>query len=258
MSIENKIRKLLALAGNNPNLNEAAVAFERAQALATAHMLDLEDLATDDQPEAAPPRKVGRITERCLDTWRKTIAWKTTIGSAVARANACKTYRITGDGGLYAYGQADDLATVHLLYSLITSRVEAMAKAAVAEYRGELIAEYGSVRAGVQEGEHTPRTYGRSFRLGAAAEIARRLRPAQTQVEALAAAETDGSTALVRIEAAAAYLERVDQALTTYGKETLRLRAGSGFTGSRSSSGYAAGRSAGRGVSLGSNRAITS
>lgn len=261
--IENKIRKLLALAGDNPNLNEAAVAFERAQALATKHMLNLEEITSQEEQEEPPAREVGPIGERTLDRWDRAVAWKVKVASAVARANGCRIYYMPGRGGfLRTYGQEEDMATTHLLYNLITSRVDMLAKEAVRVYKGKLIEEYGSAKEARDWGEDTPRTFGRSFRIGAAHAISSRLKtPAQAleaaHEEANASYDVDGSTtALARVEAAGEYLARLEESIGSY-RESLGLSKGSGFVGASSSSGYASGRQAGSTVSLGTHKELS-
>jgi hypothetical protein len=76
-----RIRKLLALAGNNPSEAEAAMAMERASALLAEHnltMAEVETLGTDD----------GRVedthkSERARQTWARSL-W-----GAVADLNFC-------------------------------------------------------------------------------------------------------------------------------------------------------------------------
>lgn len=244
---EDKIRKLLRLAAGTHSTNEAAAAYGRAQDLATRHLLDLDSIDTeiDDEPPP-PPRDVGECAQHLVAAWNNAVAWKANLGLAVAAANACRVYKKPGTG-LYIYGPARELATACTMYAQIEPQIEALAVAAIAGYRTELIKTYGSVKAGVNDGEDTPRIYGRSFRLGCAHEISLRLTPANAALkEARDNAATPG--ALVRIDAASKYLARVESAVEDY-RATLGLSKGRGFSGARSGGGYAAGRVAGANVS---------
>lgn len=89
--IEERVRKLLRLAQNNPSVEEAATAFAAAQKLATLHALDLDDLGSEDVgPEA--PKEVEIVRCESLDQWKKAIAWKLSLAGGVARANGCRIY----------------------------------------------------------------------------------------------------------------------------------------------------------------------
>lgn len=259
--VTDKIAKLLRLAGQQDNDNEAATAFAHAQKLATLHGLDLDDIDTSTDEEPPPPREVGTILKRSIETWHKATGWQIIIARAVTRANACRYYYRSGrDGGIVAYGQEQDVETVATMYRAIVHQCRARAKAAVRAYSAA--PEYDPLS------DVSPRTYGRDFRIGFADKVAARLRPAREVVreqrvlisERVTQSEiTPGAScrALARIDAAAGYLKRVDTALNDAAK-SYRLRAGSGFTGAAGSSGYWSGRRAGAGASLGRGKGIAS
>src|SRR6516165_6134887 len=87
-----RIRKLLALAGNNPSEAEAAIAMERASALLAEHnltMAEVETLGTDDERIEGTHK-----SERARQTWARSL-W-----GAVADLNFCfhcYTPRIFGE-----------------------------------------------------------------------------------------------------------------------------------------------------------------
>jgi hypothetical protein len=249
---KDRVRKLLALASNNPSIEEAAVAFARAQEIATAAGLDLDDLGSDEPIE--PPRTVESMTSEQIDSWDKAVPWKVTICHAVARANSCGTFHYPGrGGGPVAYGQPSDLATVKYLYHAIVQQVETMAAEAIRAYKANPDAD--------PRWDESPRTYGRSWRLGCADAISQRLPRPEAVVQKVRASIAgqvtgDRSTALVRVDRAADLVASIAVARETF-KKGLGLRAGSGFTGARSAGGYSAGRAAGARVSLGnSGRAL--
>jgi hypothetical protein len=240
-----RIRKLLALAANNPSIEEAATAFARAQEIAMMHGLDLDDLASETPTDAPvePPRTVESITRREIDTWKRRVSWRVTIGNAVARANHCDVFYTSI--GLYAYGQPSDLETVAYIYAAITSEVEIMANAAVKAYREDPDAD--------PRWDESPRTYGRSWRLGCADAIAQRMpRPDAMLAKARAALPSDRTTALVRIDNATEFLARVKTKRDCFAQK-LDLTTGTPTVGARSFTGYSAGRTAGSSMALASS-----
>lgn len=258
--IEDRIRKLLALAGQQDNANEAAVAFAQAQRLATMHDLDLDELLMPRQEEPPAAREVGQIIKLAIDSWDRVVAWRLTVAGAVARSNNCRTfYRSGRGGGVTAYGRQHDLDVVLRMHHEICNVGEALARAAVAAYRAdpELDPRF----------DDSPRVFGRNFRIGFASAIAQRLpspeevlndarTEAAQQWKALGSAEP--TTALVRVQNAANYLGRVryrlDEAEASYGLGRGREHGGLGGRGS----GYAAGRRAGASVNLGGRKALRS
>src|SRR6266852_3065450 len=89
-----KIKKLLALAGNNPSVEEAAVASARAQALmqeyhlsmaaVDAAIMDAQDpMGKSDVREDHKPRKMDR--------------WKASFVARIARLHDCQGYCSSGD-----------------------------------------------------------------------------------------------------------------------------------------------------------------
>lgn len=237
------VLKLLALAKNNPNVNEAAAAFARAQEIAARHAIDLDTLA-DDEPDTTPPLTVEAICKREVERMGKVVAWKASLLTVIANANRCKVYTghtyVNGPmRTLCAYGQPSDLDTVAYMYNAIKREIDRLARDTA---RGK------------------GRSWGRNFRLGAVHEIGQRL--TQARAKAVQSARDDafargGETALVRVDRALEHAERIDAACSDYGRDTLRLRSGGGFQGA-GSYGYGEGRAAGRSVGLGGGRALSS
>lgn len=234
--IENRVRKLIKLAGNNPNVHEAAAAFAHAQLLASEHGLNLDDLSREtDEPEA---RKLETIQQQPLERWKKGSAWKTKVGNAVARSNNCGYFirKSRSNGGLFVYGQPSDMNTATYIYQAITREIEGMVRE---QARG-----------------HGHR-YARSFKMGAADAVAKRMPTSKDVIRRKReeAHKLDGaSNALVRVNAAEVYVEKVQNACQVYGREVLKLRSMSGFSTSTDARGYAAGRAAGARMNLGAGR----
>lgn len=280
-----RVLKLLSLARNNPEPNEAALAFARAQDIATRHGLELDEIEGSAEDGASvPEREVEKIAAEAIDVCEgKSVYWRVTIACAVARANGCRPYVYRGT---MAVGQPSDLATARYISTAIIREVDAMAADAVRIYKSrELDPRFDA----------SPRKYGAAWRTGCADAIANRLRSQAQAIEAerkaiderrmlaLAAATAAeqiaglaiATTALVRVERAAEYMTRRDAAIEqhpTYklvflrgnGKvfkdgKTRERGGGWGASGGRSSrEGYSAGRSAGNSMNIGgdSRRAI--
>jgi hypothetical protein len=76
-----RVRKLLALAGNNPNEEEAARAAEKAHAILAEHNLSVADIKTDDQDETI-------VEDEELVT--NSQPWRRQIGTATAAMYFCE------------------------------------------------------------------------------------------------------------------------------------------------------------------------
>jgi hypothetical protein len=91
-----RIAKLLALAGNNPNPHEAALAMERAQALMKEHGVSTSDA------------EVGPIKEHPLRSWAsasKSKDYETILFGGIAQAFGCELLFQAGLGGKYKLSQ---------------------------------------------------------------------------------------------------------------------------------------------------------
>jgi hypothetical protein len=81
-SLVARIRKLLALAGNNSNENEATLAAAKAQELLAAYNLEMSELG-DEQPSEDAGREKSNAFEAA------TADWQVTLMAALADANFC-------------------------------------------------------------------------------------------------------------------------------------------------------------------------
>lgn len=278
--VKARVLQLLSLARNNPEPNEAALAFARAQDIATRHGLELDEIEASGDAStdagSAPAREVEKIAAEAIDVCEgKSVYWRVTIACAVARANGCRPFVRRGTE---AVGQPSDLATARYIATAIIREVDAMATDAVRAYKArELDPRFDA----------SPRKYGAAWRTGCADAIANRLRSQTQAIEAerkaiderrmlalQASTESEqmsklagATTALVRVERAAEYVARRDAAIEQHpmyrfvflGRNGKEKRGGWGASGGRSSrEGYSAGRSAGNSMSIGggSRRAI--
>lgn len=255
--IEDRVRKLLRLAGNNPNVNEAASAFAKAQELATLHGLNLEDLPIDEAAEAAP-RDIGPVCSTEIESWDRAVSWKLTVAEGVARANGCRvSYRSGCGGGIDAHGQDADTKTTRYVYLAIVRTIDEMARRAVQEYRDDPGLD--------PRFDESPRSYGRSWRIGCADAVRRRLTARAEVVEQRRAEVTEqrrqaivgdgdlanATNALVRVAQAEEWIAAAEGALDDFW-ESQKWGTAQSFAGASSGSGYASGRAAGSTMGLGS------
>lgn len=258
MNIEDRVlervRKLLALARNNPSPQEAAVAFARAQELATRCGLQLDDLdgASDACDQAPPPRPVGPVLEARLVEGSRVPGWQQVAVNAICRANGCRAFLRKGFGavdGLWAYGTVEDLAVARAVLAAVLTEVDALTLAATRVYKADPYVD--------PRWEPSPRSYAAAFRAGAADTIAGRL-PARDEVMKRARAELGSAQggALVRIDAAGDYLARLEDALDLHAEKLglMKPRRVKRVVGS--ARGYFDGRRAGEGVGLSLRKAI--
>jgi hypothetical protein len=233
--IKDKIKKLLALTESD-NVNEAANAAARAQALIDQHNIDVAmlDEQPDDEEIIRGVKWVCFTVKKRMPSWRWGLLW------GVAEVNDCQPWwDMNYTGGKYhkdAYviGRPTDCQNVQAMYQFIEGQIDYLASQ-----------RKGNGRAWIN-----------SFRLGAVSEIKRRLRHERDQrrlklreeAEAKQAAHPE-SRALVRVETALARLEEraqkteawMDYHDMSYGKTTTRS----------SGTGFGAGRAAGATVNIG-------
>lgn len=261
--IEDKVRKLIKLAADNPNVNEAAAAMARAQEIATRHALNLDDLTSEepeeDDGDLADPGPAGRYR---VYEWGKATRWIMDLVGSIVTANGARWY-YNRRMGMYCVGTKDQADAIRYLAAAMVKEVQRMTRHAVAAYSRSL-----EENGGRHYGDDTPRQYGASFRLGMAHAIGQRLRRqsdvldqerrkiAEARRKALAAgdeaAQARGVTALARVERAAVFLEKRDAAIDQVWDSIKWGGRGSMPTGgSRSRSGYSDGRAAGSSMNLG-------
>ncbi len=242
--IIDKIRKLLALAKSD-NVNEAAAAAARAQAIIDNHKIDLALLQEEEQHEEQPEEPV----RRCLDfplfaVARRIPAWKWDLAWSLCDANQCRPWSSTEYDEAeekyarvcYVIGRTGDAQTVQYLHQYLAHEIDRLAKT----HSGK------------------GRTWLNNFRLGAVSEIERRLklkkrydRKALTR----SAAESGDSTALVKMESALARIEAQDKMVDKWMEAQDDMKYSSNSSDVyHDPDGFEQGRTAGASVSLGAGK----
>lgn len=112
-TVISKVRKLVALAGNNPNEEEARSAMMKAQALLNEHGLAMADAQADVGPRTAEEVEVGN--EHKTAVW-----WQQQIAVVVARNFRCGVYISRrgrhGGSGIRLVGLAEDVRVAQQVF----------------------------------------------------------------------------------------------------------------------------------------------
>lgn len=158
--IEDKIAKLLRLAGNNSNENEAARAAERAQALMLKHGIELGQISLEDNSRI---RIDVETIEGKLDPWRRSLA------AAVARTSGGDLVLVRDykkwSGRLEFLGPTGTVEGMVKLYLYLEGQCDRLSLISAAEW---------GFRNGFDSAAHSMR-WRRSYLLGMASRIEQRL-----------------------------------------------------------------------------------
>jgi hypothetical protein len=221
--VVDRIRKLLALSQSS-NEHEAASAAARAAQLMAEHQVCEASLEELDEP----------ILSSVLDAGGRLPSWKRTLAIGCARGLGCEAYlrrERTGEreqGQVVVVGTPAAQSAVAYMYGYLVREVERLADQAF-EARA---------RQGTRRGA---RHWKGAFRLGAAAEIRRRLIEQRKQTIDRARDSRESAQALVHLDDMAA---RIAAALAKLPLRHVRTRR------AVSADGYGAGAIAGQSVAL--------
>lgn len=263
VDILSRVRKLLELAKSD-NEHEAAAAAARAAELMVEHQIELAEI------EAAKPEAEQRVAPAgrvVLDSFDRTVTWKWWLQSALSDAHGgvafydrAKLAAAAGQWDAVVIGPQPALDTISYMYRYLTKEVDRLSDAAYAAEHAECVAS-----------RVTPpgaRSWKNAFRNGAALEIARRV---EEQYRATTARARAASVAAVRTTAeqqrtstALAIIDKQSEACLELAREEApflfkkdgTMKRGSSTSIGSSSTGFAAGRSAGASVSIGGGRQL--
>lgn len=232
--IEEKIRKLLALASNNPSKEESASALAKAQALMTEHKIEQATLNISNKEEEEIFTEFGE-TEGITSQ-----NWKYTLSEILSRANGCFIYTLRHKGTIGVVGKPSNVKSFSYLLLYCVNEVERIAKA---NCRG------------------LGRAYAISFKHGCVQAISLAITLEKQKLEAMmrarAAATNDArglvvlNNAISKINAESALAEKVC-------RSKMKLSKGTGSGRISSNSGYSAGQQAGSSIYPGSSAKIGS
>ena len=124
ISVIAKIKKLLALAGNNPSVEESAAASARAQALMQEYHLSM---AAVDAAALDSQDPMGRTGFQEEHKPRKMDQWKRAFISRIARLHDCRAYSMAGSPLMQIIGRESDRQIVAYLATFIVREIEQLA-----------------------------------------------------------------------------------------------------------------------------------
>jgi hypothetical protein len=169
-----KIKKLLASAGQKDNANEAAAAFAQAQRLATKHRIELAQLQTSSaEPEIDP------MVKESINMGGRVLAWKKVLIHSMQGAFGVYCIVLQGKGEYVLAGKSSDVQTALYLYHAISAEIERLAARIV---RGK-----GA-------------SYAHAFKYGAAETVSKRIAEAHVETVQAARAEGVSTAALACVE----------------------------------------------------------
>jgi hypothetical protein len=120
--IVERVKKLFALAGNNPNENEAAAAAEKAQAILIEHNLSMTDITNSRIDD-------DMVIDQELVT--SAYPWRRMLASAVAKMYFCKYYyiRMPGYKAVHNFvGEKHNIAVAKMMFIYLDQQIDRLAR----------------------------------------------------------------------------------------------------------------------------------
>jgi hypothetical protein len=219
-----KIKKLLASAGQKDNANEAAAAFARAQALATKHRIELAEIQLSTDAQEADPMVQETFA---ASSGVRVMGWKKALLFGMQTPLGVYCLFFQGRAEFTIVGKQADVQTAAYLYQAISAEIERLA-ARLAQGRG----------AG----------YANAFKLGATKTVVSRLHAAHAETMQAAQASGASSTAL------ACVAQGYDAGKAWYAATGEKVRTIGSYASCSSAAGLAAGQEAGKSIDIGGKR----
>ena len=236
--IVDRIRKLLALAGNNTNPNEAANAAAEAQRLMFAHKI--AEAMVDSAPEELRERAEPHVVDP--EESNKTSIMPTWMGclmAAICKTSFCEPIQLKREGGIACFsivGRRSDVEATTYLYRYLRNEIDRLCR--------EANGGFG-------------RTWVNNFRMGAVAVVGVRL--SESRAEQLRQFKTAADLGNAGATTALAIVNRQAMEVADAFKKAYPRVRQAGGSYRRDADGRAAGERAGAGIGLpGGNRAIGS
>lgn len=233
--ILDRVQKLLALANDNANVNEAAAAAKQAQRL--MHKYNLTALMVESFDSTVTKEEQINPDSIPLDVFNKNVpTWKSRLGMIVAKANHCRIWisHHQGKKGLGLVGRNSDAKVVRFLYHYLLKEVDRL-----------------TLVFGAGQG----RTWANNFRLGALDTIEQRLNEALQESEEILKEEcTKTGVALVHVSNAIEKFARKGEAVEKWMDMNMNLRKGATRTHTHHNGARQAGRRAAHQIDLNPSR----
>jgi hypothetical protein len=242
-----RIRKLLSLAANNPNVNEAASAAAKAQRLMLEYQLS--DACLVDGPAPVEQQDVTPDSGK-----RRACVWKATLAHALGKQMCVSVYYTSGTDRIAAIGRGPDVAALCLLFHHLVPQLEAACAQA-----------WAGANRGLQRLNGGRPRFTDTFMAGARSTVVERMIDMKKQVAqdadrvlgAHGTANQSIGSALVRMDS---YAAEANAAIARWkAQEGLKVLTTSRSVRSAGDGAYEAGQEAGRRASLTANaRSLTS
>jgi hypothetical protein len=115
-----RVRKLMALAGSNPNEHEAAAAAEKAQALLIEHNLSLSDIKTLNDDDTILDIEIDNSVVTPSNPWRRPLALR------VAQMYFCTYYySVRGNNNVHTFvGQRHNIDVAKMMFVYLEKTVK--------------------------------------------------------------------------------------------------------------------------------------
>jgi len=205
--ILDRIQKLLRLADDPNNVNEAASAAARAQEM--MHKYNLTSLMVESfDSDPIEDEEIKCMTDPLFTFKKNASTWKTKLAMVVAKANHCRIWlhRSQSNSRLGLVGTRSDAEVVRFLYNYLLKEVERLA-----------------LRDAMGKG----RSWANNFRLGAIDTIEARLKEALKESEEILKEECQKTgVAIVHVSSAIQKLEDKGPAVQRWMDENMDLRKG--------------------------------
>lgn len=224
-NIIEKIQKLLALGGNNPNENEATNATRMAMDLLAKYNLSMSEIQdADTEVVSHEDYKPGG---------KSFPTWKTILLNAICKAHFCKIILRPGTGTYIIIGKETNRVTSKMMFTYLCNVIDFETKQYLKDK--DYDRSYG-------------KTQGNAFRVGMAKRLESRLQEKQQEI-----IRESKQTALVRVDPYTLSVRENDH----YAFSNFRVGSAKRMNINPYGSAYGAGYDAGGKVGLNGSRAIT-
>lgn len=211
--IISRVQKLLSLAHNNTNLNEASAAAAAAQKMIEQYNLDMAQIAANNGEDAISGEEISK-EHTPLYRGRNAITWKSSLADVISRSNHCRVFLTGGD--IHLVGKKTNVELTRFVYSYVSNEIERLCSIAM------------KANSGAGKG------YSNNFKLGAVSAVRDNLKKSQAEVRD----KYQGTAAMVIIN-------NESTAVDTWLKSNIKLRNKStshtSYNPDARSDGYAAG-----------------
>ncbi len=232
--IINRAIKLIRLAENNSNANEAASAAAAAQALLDRHGIEraMLDQSEDDPTDQEPVGKQGVLQKGAV------VAWRQRLAGVLAKANGCQVYIMKMRGGgarcteILLVGRESDAQSIRYLFEAITREMNRLVRL---------------------NATGQGRVYSNNYRHGVVDAISTKL--VEQKAETIRKVRTEHTgTALVRVDNAIAKWQQRANDSKSWMNDNLNLGSGSRSSMYGDRTGRAAGQRDGASINVGRAR----